>query len=109
MGSSNFQLIRGIRVKVQPTEHTGTAPLAAGAIFWLGLMHGHWDVPEDQIGIVATGNRRDDQINAGVAIVVPCHKVLELLEQAAIQSDAAAAFDRIYVEEDTLFFANKSR
>jgi hypothetical protein len=90
-------------IKVQPAEHSGSEPLAAGAVFWLGLVHGHWDIPEDQIGIVTTGNKREDRINSGIASIVPSHKILEIINQKDVQCATEKAFDKIYLEQNTLF------
>jgi hypothetical protein len=42
---------------------------------FLGLMHGHWDVPD-----------RQGAVNMGIAIVVPARKILEVLEQPLLQA-----------------------
>ena len=50
-----------------------------GQIYFLGLMHGHWDVPTSVLekeGIEAV-----EAVNMGISIVVPAHKILEILYQ----------------------------
>ncbi len=50
--------------------------------FLLGLMHGHWDIPEgilnEQIQIDSTNEK--SSVNMGIAIVVPAKKILETLQ-----------------------------
>jgi hypothetical protein len=52
--------------------------------FLVGLIHGHFDVPDDQIDasgldVNANANKRNN-VNTGIAMVVPAPKILELLE-----------------------------
>ena len=70
-------------IEVQPTEHTGRKPLAAGAMFWLGLVHGHWDVKENQVDGFSSDawSKGREQINTGMAIVVPFDKIMEVIKQ----------------------------
>jgi hypothetical protein len=83
-------------IQVQPTEETGQKPLAAGAIFWLGLMHGHWKASSDDVdAILPTIASSDPEtaINAGISIVVPCYKILELLHHPIIREAARRGVD----------------
>jgi len=69
-------------IKVQAAEESGRTPLAAGAMFWLGLIHGHWDVDRQQVDGIwndAWSEDKTSQINTGIAITVPCHKILEVV------------------------------
>lgn len=51
----------------------------------LGLMHGHWDVPEQQVQIVEDANLiTSNKVNMGIAIVVPASKIMETLEHSAL-------------------------
>lgn len=54
----------------------------SGAFHWLGLTHGHWDIPEGTIDAIMdnTGNG-NKSVNVGIAIVVPAQKVLEVVNQ----------------------------
>jgi len=45
-----------------------------GAIHFLGLMHGHWEVP----GSFST-TEQAEAVNMGVSIIVPAKKILEVL------------------------------
>jgi hypothetical protein len=52
-------------------------PLAGtGKIYFLGLVHGHWDAPKSLEAII-----QSEVVNMGVSIVVPAHKVWEVLNQ----------------------------
>jgi hypothetical protein len=44
-----------------------------GHLHFLGLMHGHWDLP---IGVLA---EQAEAVNMGISIVVPAKKILEVI------------------------------
>jgi hypothetical protein len=73
-------------IKVKSAEETGRAPLAAGAIFLLGIVRGHWDVPHMDLDYVSPPKRdRDvDLLNAGIAIVQPGDKIVEIIRQDTV-------------------------
>lgn len=58
---------------------------ASGKFYLLGLMHGHWDVAPGQID-EATVDVSDahGRVNMGIALVVPAHKILEVLNQEGL-------------------------
>ena len=58
-----------------------TAPFGTGAFYLLGLMHGHWDIPVEEMGDFAFADQTDERarVNMGIAIVVPAKKILEVL------------------------------
>lgn len=60
--------LSGVGILGQPGRLSGL-----GQMHLLGLMHGHWDIPTS----FEPGSR--DQINMGVAIVIPAKKILEVL------------------------------
>lgn len=74
-------------VRVQAVEDSGRVPLAAGAIFLLGLIFGHWDVkkrrkPKQASVVVPSAWGQDrGEINVGVAIVAPAAKILETVQR----------------------------
>ena len=73
-------------VKVRKAEVSGREPLAAGPIFLLGLIHGHWDVKASEIDTVTdTADGDQEAINSGVAVAVPCHKILEVLDRSEVR------------------------
>jgi len=51
-----------------------------GDTHFLGLMHGHWDIPADLDKIP-----HSEMVNMGISIVVPAHKIIEVLQQPALQ------------------------
>jgi hypothetical protein len=92
-------------IKVHAAENTGKIPLAAGAMFWLGLIHGHWDVDIDQVdGIWKDGwaEENGNQINVGMAIVVPSHKIMEVLEHPGLVEKRGMAVAKFEDEHQAL-------
>ncbi|MFC1918605.1 hypothetical protein ACFLWW_01340 [Chloroflexota bacterium] len=57
-----------------------TTNLGSGSFHFLGLMHGHWDIPGKKRGFVEDIYSAGT-INVGIAIVVPAPKILEVLNQ----------------------------
>jgi hypothetical protein len=47
-----------------------------GSMHFLGLMHGHWELPLDFVN-----TEKAEAVNLGVSIVVPAYKILEVLNQ----------------------------
>jgi hypothetical protein len=43
--------------------------------YLLGLMHGHWDMPTVATDVI----EEEEKVNTGIAVVVPCDKIMELL------------------------------
>ncbi len=56
--------------------HSGEMANLAGCgkIYFLGLMHGHWELPAGFVNSVPS-----EAINMGISIIVPAHKILEVL------------------------------
>jgi hypothetical protein len=55
-------------------------PLAGtGKIYFLGLMHGHWDVPKS-----LETTTQAEVVNMGVSIVVRAHKIWEVLNHPGL-------------------------
>jgi hypothetical protein len=50
-----------------------------GQIYFLGLMHGHWQVPKE--ALQKDGIEAAEAVNMGVSIIVPAHKIKEILYQ----------------------------
>jgi hypothetical protein len=56
-----------------------------GAFYFLGLMHGHWDIPpESKNDQLLMDSDKKGQVNMGIAIVIPAKKVLEVLNQPTL-------------------------
>ena len=58
-----------VKIDAKPTVASGL-----GEFHFLGLLHGHWDLPE-KYSVV----EQAEAVNMGVAIVVPAKKILEVL------------------------------
>lgn len=60
-----------------------TIQMGLGAFHLLGLVHGHWDIPPEQVGDSARPNANDAvaNVNMGIAVVVPAAKIREVLFQ----------------------------
>jgi hypothetical protein len=57
-----------------------TIPMGIGSFYFLGLMHGHWDIPpETKNDQLIMDNEKGGQVNIGIAIVIPAKKVMEVL------------------------------
>jgi hypothetical protein len=93
-------------IKVQRIEESGREPLAAGAIFFLGLVHGHWDVSKTDLDFASTRPDKDhhEMLNAGVAIVIPAAKVKEALEQVALSGIVREAEEAAFAHSEKLLF-----
>jgi len=69
--------------------------MKAGGFYWLGLVHGHWDLKVPDIDTLFGDLFSTQQVNMGIAIVVPALKVMEVIDQAEIVEH------RRKVEEET--------
>lgn len=49
--------------------------------YWLGIMHGHWDLPASEMDVTLDGEGNKQTVNMGIAIVVPISKILEVINQ----------------------------
>lgn len=72
-GSPVFVHLSGVR--------KGSLALGKEPIFWLGLMHGHWDVKIRQDDTFDVDLFENEKVNMGIAIVIPVSKILETLNQ----------------------------
>lgn len=52
--------------------------------YLLGLLHGHWDVKESQVGF-SKKKKMEEGIGTGMAVVVPATKIIELINEEKIQ------------------------
>jgi hypothetical protein len=72
-GSPVFVHLSGVR--------KGSLKLGSEPIYWLGLMHGHYDLSKLEFDELEQDTLIDLKINMGIAIVVPASQVLEVLNQ----------------------------
>lgn len=72
-GSPVFVHISGSRLV------KGTAQFTPSQFFWLGLMHGHWDIPVTDLDTPSADAVNTQRVNMGIAIVVPVTKILEVI------------------------------
>lgn len=73
----------------------GKLRLGGEPIYWLGMVHGHYDLPElDSLDAMSEDNLVNLIINMGIAIVVPSTKILEVLNQREL-SEARDKADEI--------------
>ncbi len=72
-GSPVFVHLSGVR--------RGSLTLGQEPIYWLGLMHGHFDLERLETDVVESDILMDIKVNMGIAIVVPVSKILEVLNQ----------------------------
>jgi hypothetical protein len=74
-GSPVFAHLVGVR-------HMGKdSKLAAGKVYLLGLMHGHWDLPVTSTDELAKDMPNIELVNMGIAVVVPVSKILGVLNR----------------------------
>src|SRR5581483_6130068 len=64
-----------------------------GPHYLLGLVHGHFDVRMPDIDMDAEDVASRDQINCGIAIVVPVSKILEVLNQPKLLAERRQLYD----------------
>ena len=90
--------ISGSPVFIRPTNYLqpndeevkGIHGVAAETIL-LGLAHGHWDVRESDKNDVNVVHTMRHGVNMGLGIVVPAHKILEVINQPALVEARAQA------------------
>ncbi len=75
-GSPVFVHLGGIRL----------GQISGGGFRWLGLIHGHWDLPISELDAVTSDALRMENVNMGIAIVVPVDKIIEVLNQEALMT-----------------------
>jgi len=72
-GSPVFVHIAGSRLV------RGTRQFTSSQFFWLGLMHGHWDIPVTDLDTPSEDATNTQRVNMGIAIVIPVTKILEVI------------------------------
>jgi hypothetical protein len=56
----------------------------------LGIMHGHFNLPDAAPDAIAEDGREKIEINTGIAIVIPAEKIVEVLAMFADEEAEAA-------------------
>ena len=82
--------VRGTTFIKNPTNDRIIHGLS-GVTHLLGLIHGHWDIKESDINEPQFEYDRKRGVNLGIAVVVPAHKILEILNHpdlAAMRDEA---------------------
>jgi hypothetical protein len=79
-----------------PAFVRATVPMGLGEFYLLGLMHGHWDIPPDQINdaVVEDVSDASGRVNMGIAVVVPATMIRELLFQPLLVENRANQDER---------------
>jgi hypothetical protein len=72
-GSPVFVHLSGVR--------KGSLKLGQEPIYWLGLMHGHFDLEKLETDRLESDILMEIKVNIGIAVVVPVSKILEVLNQ----------------------------
>lgn len=67
--------------------------------YWLGVMHGHWDIPSNKSDVVITDQNNFERINMGIAIVVPAIKALEILDSSEFAEQREKEIERLKKEK----------
>jgi hypothetical protein len=90
-GSPVFAYIGDIR-KIGTTTQLGRQgrPL----LYWLGLMHGHFNLSKVGADKLIEDSLTNVQINTGIAIVVPTWKILEVVNQEAFMKEREKTIEK---------------
>lgn len=94
-GSPVFVYLRGLKVV------NNTIEMKRDSFFWLGLMHGHWELPSTKQDTVVEDKVSKEAINMGIGIVVPATKILELYyspSQIALRDSQHKQYKKNYEE-----------
>ncbi len=67
--------------------------------YWLGLMHGHWNIRESDIDVFENKDDSREKMNMGIAIVVPASKVLEVINQESFIKERQQVIDKMKAEK----------
>jgi hypothetical protein len=85
-GSPVFTYLGGLRREF-PIGGEVTMTTRAGAIYLLGIVHGHWNLAsEEQVDAVRDPLDGGERVNMGIAIVVPIARLLEILDYPEVRA-----------------------
>lgn len=88
-GSPVFVYLPGMRVIGNTVEMKGRT------FYWLGLMHGHWDLPVLKEDMIVEDNVSKEAVNMGIGIVVPAFKILEIINSTFYRNLREIEIDRL--------------
>lgn len=60
-------------------NESGEILAGGGPFYFMGLMHGHWDIPAELKNDIPSD--KEGKVNMGIAIVVPAITILEVINQ----------------------------
>lgn len=81
-GSPVFVYMGALRMigdAIQPKKQVGRSGLPI--FYLLGLIHGHFDLPQFELDNIEQDSLINLQINMGIAIVIPVWKIMEVINQ----------------------------
>lgn len=92
-GSPVFAYLGSMRRK--GTKQVGRQGLL---FYWIGLMHGHFDLSKYEMDNLAEDSMNKLKINMGIAIVVPVWKILEVVNQEIFMKDRESELQKVLKE-----------
>lgn len=79
----NTRVLKGIIPGEKRRRITRVGP----TFYWLGLVHGHWELPIAEEDAVSDEDAVDvAKINTGIAIAVPVSRILEVINQPGLEN-----------------------
>ena len=79
--------LSGCPVFINISPQYGMSRRGGPSIYWLGLVHGHWDGPLSEMDAVAEEDAASGSINMGIAVVVPVESILGLINSPAFVTE----------------------
>jgi hypothetical protein len=87
------------QMRIPQAEPKTTMVSRSGQVFWwLGLIHGHFELSKLEIDDLVEDSLINCQINMGIAIVIPVWKILEVINQEALMEQRKEIKKRIFEE-----------
>ena len=91
-------------------------PLESKKVLWprvqlrlLGLWQGSWTLPPDQVKAGQVGSAPGAKVPLGMGVVVPCYKILELLDQPEVKEIRSRMVDVLSPNEIDLSLVRQSQ
>jgi hypothetical protein len=89
------------------TALKSSAPQQHAAL--LGLMHGHFDVPNPNEDVVADEETPERSVHTGIGVVVPVHKILETVRHPELIATRQALVEQVRKASDRRRSARSGR